>query len=105
MDYNIKLINLTVFQLLQFENLSPCNEGLHFLTERKKMQEDIEVKENPKACFDNALSKNLFDRFEMLYYMYMYSKNGRDYFKHQNTRDYISCSESDPSYKWLDKYS
>jgi len=29
-----KLTLLTVFKLLQFENLSPCNEGLHFLTER-----------------------------------------------------------------------
>jgi len=67
------------------------------------MQEDITVKENSRACFDNALSKNLFDRFEMLYYMYMYSKNGRDYFKNQNTREYISCAESDPSYnpKWV----
>lgn len=69
------------------------------------MQEDITVKENSRACFDNALSKNLFDRFEMLYYMYMYSKNGRDYFKNQNTREYISCAEHNSSYDWLDKYS
>ena len=68
------------------------------------MQEKNEVKDNPRACFDNAISKNLFNRFDMLYYMYMYSKDGRDYFKNQNTRDYISCSESDPSHKWLDKH-
>lgn len=38
MDYSTKLINLIVFKFPQFENLSPCNEGLHFLTERKKMK-------------------------------------------------------------------
>jgi len=68
--------------------------------------EDSDItQENPKICFDNALSKNLFNRFDMLFYMYMYSKEGRDYFKHQNTRDYISCSRSNPSYnpKWVIK--
>lgn len=52
---------------------------------------DITI-EDSKICFDNALSKNLFNRFDMLFYMYMYSKEGRDYFKNQNTRDYISCT-------------
>jgi len=53
------------------------------------------VDENPRGCFDNALSKGLFDRFEMLYFMYMYSKEGRDYFKHQNTRNYVSCQRGE----------
>ena len=57
------------------------------------MQENAKpyVETDHRSRFDNALSKGLFNRFDMLYYSYQYSKGDRDYFKHETVRNTISC--------------
>ncbi len=50
-----------------------------------------------EAAFDNALrtgqlSSHPKGRRQVGRYMYMYSKAGRDYFKHIDTRQYVSAS-------------
>jgi len=41
---------------------------------------------NPKTAFENAIKQGLVPEE----WMYMYSTDKRDYFKHRDTREYIS---------------
>ena len=52
----------------------------------KQQQEQFYMRDHIKA-FDNAKSKGLDKPNE---YMYMYSKDDKDYFKNINFRNYIS---------------
>lgn len=45
-----------------------------------------ELLRDSQKAFENAINKGL----DYHYYMYMYSKDGQDYFKHINTREYVS---------------
>jgi len=47
----------------------------------------IQIRENPEKAFDNAIKRGMKNPND---WMYMYSENGRDYFKHINTRNYKS---------------
>jgi hypothetical protein len=51
-------------------------------------------KKSAQECFDQAikegrLSKNPNDTLFAGHWMYMYSKNGKDFFKNINTREYL----------------
>ncbi len=41
----------------------------------------------PEEAFKNAIAKGMSNPED---FMYMYSKDGLDYFKHKDTREYIS---------------
>ncbi|MFG6319180.1 MAG: hypothetical protein K1W33_04900 [Clostridia bacterium] len=47
----------------------------------------IQIRENPEEAFDNAIKRGMKNPND---WMYMYSENGRDYFKHIDTRNYKS---------------
>lgn len=47
---------------------------------------------NPDQAFLNAIKKGLLNPYD---YMYMYSAGGKDYFKHIDTRSYISFDIDD----------
>lgn len=47
----------------------------------------IQIRENPDDAFDNAIKRGMKHPED---WMYMYSEKGRDYFKHHDTRNYIS---------------
>ena len=49
------------------------------------------IRENSEKAFINAINKGLSNPED---YMYMYSVNGKDYFKHIVTRKYISFSQN-----------
>ena len=83
------------FYLLLRERKKMSNIDEFAVRDTSEDKSKIFVDENSRSCFDNALSEGLFNRFEMLYFKYMYSKEGRDYFKHQNTRNYVSCQRGE----------
>lgn len=47
----------------------------------------IKIRENPEEAFENAIKRGMKNPDD---WMYMYSENNRDYFKHIDTRNYIS---------------
>lgn len=47
----------------------------------------IQIRKNPEDAFDNAIRRGMKNSND---WMYMYSENGRDYFKHYITRSYKS---------------
>ena len=47
----------------------------------------MKIRENPDEAFDNAIKRGMKHPED---WMYMYSENGRDYFKHCDYRNYIS---------------
>lgn len=51
----------------------------------------MQVIENPDKAFENAIKRGMKHPED---WMYMYSQNGRDYFKHCDTR----CYKSYPQY-------
>ena len=51
--------------------------------------EDEELERDPEEAFSNAIKKGLKNPDD---YMYMYSNNNKDYFKHIDTREYIEFS-------------
>lgn len=48
---------------------------------------NVQIRENPDDAFENAIKRGMKNPND---WMYMYSKNGRDYFKHCDTRCYKS---------------
>ena len=48
-----------------------------------KSQEEVQI------AFENAISRGAFSEHGAGYYMFMYRKDGNDYFKHRDTREYI----------------
>ncbi len=49
--------------------------------------EGIKIRENPDDAFTNAIKRGMKNPDD---WMYMYSKNGKDYFKHNVSRYYKS---------------
>lgn len=47
----------------------------------------MKIRENPNDAFDNAIKRGMKNPDD---WMYMYSENGRDYFKHCDYRNYKS---------------
>lgn len=47
----------------------------------------MQIRENPDDAFDNAIKRGMKNPEN---WMYMYSENGRDYFKNSITRSYKS---------------
>tara|TARA_R100000687_G_scaffold70018_1_gene59545 strand:- start:871 stop:1116 length:246 start_codon:yes stop_codon:yes gene_type:complete len=58
--------------------------------EEVKNTPGVWVDENTKAVFENALNRNDLIKFNVDKYMYMYTKHNSDFFKHKETRDYVS---------------
>ena len=52
----------------------------------------MKIRENPQEAFDNAIKRGMKNPEE---WMYMYSKNNKDFFKNCNTRNYISYLQFD----------
>lgn len=60
--------------------------GIKYLTHQKgSIFEGIKIRENPDAAFESAIKKGMKNSNE---WMYMYSNNGKDYFKNYFTRKY-----------------
>ena len=51
----------------------------------------MKIREKPQDAFDNAIKLGMKNPDD---WMYMYSNNGRDYFKHHDTRNYTSFPQS-----------
>ena len=47
---------------------------------------------DPREAFENALARETFTLQDADEYMYMYSREGRDYFKHIDTRTYTQVA-------------
>ena len=45
---------------------------------------------DPGDAFDRAIAKGLKQPED---YMYMYTKDGKDYFKHRDTREYVTYND------------
>ncbi len=63
---------------------------IEYLEKRGSVFDRLDIRKDPQKAFENA-EKRTFRNLEN--YMYMYSKNYRDYFKHCDTRNYISCRQ------------
>lgn len=69
------------FQLVHIEE-----NGIKYLIHPKgSIFEGIKIRENPDAAFESAIKKGMKNSNE---WMYMYSNNGKDYFKNYFTRKY-----------------
>lgn len=53
--------------------------------------DDLQIRKNPDDAFENALKHGMKKPND---WMYMYSKRGRDYFKHCETREYKSYPQN-----------
>lgn len=58
----------------------------------------LKIRENPQDAFNNAIKRGMKNPED---WMYMYSKNGKDFFKHQLTRRYTSYPQEGKSKKAL----
>ncbi len=69
------------------------NSNIKYLShDRDSVFKNLDIRENPDDAFDNAIKKGMKNPDD---WMYMYSKNCRDYFKHCDTRRYISYLQDD----------
>ncbi|MBE6156359.1 MAG: hypothetical protein E7161_01255 [Firmicutes bacterium] len=53
----------------------------------------LDIRENPDDAFDNAIKRGMKRPED---WMYMYSKNNRDYFKNCDTREFRSYPQFGP---------
>ena len=58
--------------------------------------EGMKIRENPEDAFDNAIKRGMKNPDD---WMYMYSENGKDYFKHYFSR----CYRSYPQFGVIEK--
>lgn len=56
----------------------------------------IQIRENPEDAFNNAIKRGMKNPED---WMYMYSKNGKDFFKHCDSR----CYKSYPQFGVIEK--
>lgn len=61
------------------------NEIKYLIHQKGSIFEGIKIRENPDAAFESAIKKGMKNSNE---WMYMYSNNGKDYFKNYFTRKY-----------------
>ena len=52
----------------------------------------MKIRENPDDAFENAIKRGMKNPED---WMYMYSENNKDYFKHIDTRNYKSFPQFD----------
>lgn len=63
-------------------------DGINYLVHPKgSIFAGMMIRENPQDAFDNAIKRGMKNPDD---WMYMHSENGRDYFKHHDTRNYTS---------------
>ena len=58
--------------------------------------EGMKIRENPNDAFENAIKRGMKNPED---WMYMYSKNGKDFFKHCDSR----CYKSYPQFGVIEK--
>ncbi len=63
----------------------------YFTHPKESIFAGMQIRENPDEAFDNAIKRGMKHPED---WMYMYSENGRDYFKHCDIR----CYKSYPQY-------
>lgn len=64
------------------------NDSIKYFTHPKdSIFAGMQIRENPEDAFENAIKRGMKNPED---WMYMYSENGRDYFKHYFTRSYKS---------------
>lgn len=59
----------------------------YFTHPKESIFAGMQIRENPDEAFDNAIKRGMKNPED---WMYMYSENGRDYFKNYYTRNYKS---------------
>lgn len=72
-------------------------DGIDYLVHPKgSIFAGMMIRENPQDAFDNAIKRGMKNPND---WMYMHSENGRDYFKHHDTRNYTSYPQIGPLQK------
>lgn len=67
-------------------------KGINYLVHPKgSIFAGMKIRENSEDAFDNAIKLGMKNPDD---WMYMYSNKGKDYFKHHDTRNYISFPQS-----------
>lgn len=59
----------------------------YFIHPKGSVFAGMQIRENPDGAFENAIKKGMKNPED---WMYMCSDKGKDYFKHCDTRQYIS---------------
>lgn len=78
------------------------NEQIKYISHsRDSVFASLDIRENPDDAFDNAIKRGMKDPDD---WMYMYSKNKRDYFKHCDTGEYVSFPQYGPIKKSKTSY-
>ncbi|MBO5004130.1 MAG: hypothetical protein J6D03_02545 [Clostridia bacterium] len=76
------------------ELIKETKDGIDYLVHPKgSIFEGMHIRENPDDAFENAIKRGMRKPEN---WMYMYSKNGRDYFKHIDFRYYKSYPQFGP---------
>ncbi len=76
------------------ELIKTRKDGIDYLVHPKEsIFAGMMLRANPEDAFDNAIKRGMKNPDD---WMYMYSDNGRDYFKHHDTRIYKSYPQFGP---------
>ncbi len=67
----------------------------YFTHPKESIFAGMQIRENPDDAFENAIKKGMKKPED---WMYMYSENGKDYFKNCCTRRYVSYRQSSVIY-------
>lgn len=71
---------------MKITNILRKKEPIQYLIHPKNsIFASLQIRENHEDAFENAIKRGMKNPDE---WMYMYSKNGRDYFKHYFNRTY-----------------
>lgn len=68
------------------------NDIKYFIHPPDSIFAGMKIRENPDDAFDNAIKRGMKNPED---WMYIYSENNRDYFKHIDTRNYKSFPQFD----------
>lgn len=71
-------------------------EEIKYIKNENSVFSGLQIRENPDDAFENAIKRGMKHPEN---WMYMYSKGGRDYFKHCDYR----CYKSYPQYGVIDR--
>lgn len=83
------------------KNRTNNNNIKYFVHPPNSIFAGMKIRENPEEAFENAIKKGMKNPED---WMYMYSENNRDYFKHIDTRIYKSFSQFDIKKKIKNKF-
>lgn len=67
------------------------NPHIEYTTPANSIFSGLQIRTDPQAAFENAIKRGMKDPDD---WMYMYSKDGRDYFKHCDYRTYKSYPQT-----------